>query len=98
MVGQILDFVTVGRGQEGFEIIILWSFTVTLNEAVIRLWAAALFEAKRLLGDGKASPPAIAACPAAFISLMGLSWRCKQSFVSLQVRECRPAPRFFVSH
>src|ERR1700738_4846560 len=58
---QILDFVTVGGGQEGFEIIILWSFTVTLNETVIRLWAAALFEAKRLLGGSIASPPAIKA-------------------------------------
>ena len=61
MNGQILDFVTVDGGQEGFEIIILWSFTVTLNETVIRLWAAALFEAKRLLGGGIASPPAIKA-------------------------------------
>ena len=34
MNGQILDFVTVGGGQEGFEMIILWSFTVTLNETV----------------------------------------------------------------
>src|ERR1700686_990631 len=58
---QILDFVTVGGGQEGFEIIILWSFTVTLNETQIRFWAAALFEAKRLLGGGTASPPAIEA-------------------------------------
>ena len=57
MNGQILDFVTVDGGQEGFEIIILWSFTVTLNETVIRLWAAALFEAKRLLGGGWHSQP-----------------------------------------
>ena len=61
MDSQILDFVTVGGGYEGFEIIILWSFTITLNETVIRLWAAALFEAKRLLGGGIASPPAIEA-------------------------------------
>ena len=61
MNGQILDFVTIGSGQEGFEIIILWSFTVTLNETEIRLWAAALCEAKRLLGGGIASPPAIEA-------------------------------------
>ena len=37
MNGQILDFVTVGGSQEGFEIIILRSFTVTLNETVVRL-------------------------------------------------------------
>src|ERR1700716_2190942 len=41
MNSQILDFVTVDSGQEGFEIIILWPFTVALNETVIRLWAAA---------------------------------------------------------
>src|ERR1700738_2585521 len=61
MNSQILDFVTVDGGQEGFEIIILWSFTVTLNETEIRLWAAALLEAKRLLRGGIASPPAIKA-------------------------------------
>jgi hypothetical protein len=58
---EILDFVTVGRGQEGFEIVILGSFTVTLNETVIRIWAPALLEAKRLLGRGVASPPAMKA-------------------------------------
>ena len=46
---QILDFVAVNGGQEGFEIIILWPFTVALNETVIRLWAAALIEAKSSL-------------------------------------------------
>src|SRR5277367_5596264 len=61
MNGQILDFVTVGGGQEGFEIIILRSFTVTLNKTVIRLRATALFKAKRLLGGSIASPSAIKA-------------------------------------
>lgn len=61
MNGQILNFVTVDGGQEGFEIIILWPFTIPLNETVIRLWAATLFEAKRLLGGGIASSPAIEA-------------------------------------
>lgn len=49
MNSQILDFVTVDGGQEGFEIMILWPFTVALNETVIRLWAAAMLEAKRFL-------------------------------------------------
>jgi hypothetical protein len=61
MNSQILDFVTGDGGQEGFEIIILGPFTVTLNETVKRLWAAALFEAKRFLRGGIASPPAIKA-------------------------------------
>ena len=29
---QVLDFVTVGGGKEGFKLIILWPFTVALNE------------------------------------------------------------------
>jgi hypothetical protein len=61
MNSQILDFVTVDSGQEGFEIIILWPFTVALNETVIRLWAAALLEAKWFLSGSIASPPAIKA-------------------------------------
>ena len=61
MNSQILDLVTVDGGQEGFEIIILWPFTVALNETVIRLWAAALLEAKRFLSGRIASPPAIKA-------------------------------------
>ena len=46
MDGEILNFVTVDGGQEGFERIILWPFTVALNETVVRLCAAAVFEAK----------------------------------------------------
>ena len=56
MNSQILDFVTVDGGQEGFEIMILWPFTVALNETVIRLWAAALLEAKWFLSGGIAKP------------------------------------------
>src|SRR4029077_3942768 len=61
MNSRILDFVTVDGGQEGFEIMILWPFTVALNETVIRLWAAAMLEAKRFLSGGIASPPAMKA-------------------------------------
>jgi len=56
MDSQIQDFVTVDGGQEGFKIIILWPFTVALNEAVKGLWAAAMLQAKRFFSGGIASP------------------------------------------
>jgi hypothetical protein len=55
---QVLDFVTVGGGKEGFKIIILWPFAIALNETVIGLWAATMLQAKSFLGGGIAGPSA----------------------------------------
>ena len=48
MDSQILDLVTIDGGEKGFEIMLLWPFSVALNETVIRL-----------LGGGIAGPAPI---------------------------------------